>query len=87
MRDRVYAIFGLLKTKYSNEIVLDYTISTQELNRDVYSACSNRRKLHQVYKMSPPFPLLKVSLSDRKGRAVGLKYVLGGIQRVAVVSN
>ena len=34
MRDRVYAILGLLKTKYSNEIVPDYAISTQEVNRE-----------------------------------------------------
>ena len=34
---------------------------------NVYRVCSNRIKLHQVYKMSPPFPLWKVSLSDKKG--------------------
>jgi hypothetical protein len=34
MRDCVYAILGLLKTKYSNRIVPDYTISTQEVNRE-----------------------------------------------------
>jgi hypothetical protein len=34
MRDGVYAILDLLKTKYSDEIVPDYTISAQEVNRE-----------------------------------------------------
>ena len=41
MRDRVYAILGLLKTKYSNEIVPDYTKSTQEVRG---SAAAGRRR-------------------------------------------